>query len=82
MQIYVKLPGPLLVFMDAIITSKCKANLNWKHLVHPKISQDRLEIFLRSLGYGVFDDPLDIALFEHLKTTSISKENVERAARR
>jgi len=49
---------------------------------HPEISQGELELFLQRLGDGAPNqDPLDVALFKHLKIASISKENVERAAR-
>jgi len=61
--------------------SRSSVSTDRKRLAHPEISQERLEFFLQSLGSGAQDqDPLDVALFEHLKTTSISKENVERAA--
>jgi hypothetical protein len=85
MRIYRKFPDTLLAHADGIIMSKASVSTDRtrKRLALPEISQERLEIFLRSLGDGNLDqNPLDVAMFKHLKTTSISAENVERAATR
>lgn len=81
-----KFPETLLAHTDCFMLSKSSVSTDRKRLAHPDISQKHLEIFLQRLGLGDSDgtpnqDPLDIALFKHLKTTSISEENVERAAR-
>jgi len=77
-----KLPDTILGYADHIVRAKYSVSTERKHLAHPEISQERLEFFLQTLGSGAPDqDPLKIALFRHLKTVSISKENVERAAK-
>jgi hypothetical protein len=72
----------VLGYADEIVKSKYSVSTERKRLAHPEISQERLEFFLQTLGSGVPDqDPLEIALFRHLKTVSILKANVERAAK-
>ena len=75
------LPDTVLGYAASILKSKYSVSTERKHLAHPEISQERLDFFLQTLGSGAPDqDPLEIALFRHLRTVSISKENVERAA--
>lgn len=63
--------------------SKSSVSTNRKRVAHPVIDKEELEIFLQQLGDGTPDlDPLEIVMFNHLKTTSNSKHNIERAARR
>jgi len=52
------------------------------NLAHPTISQECLEEFLNHLGANSQNlEPLEVALFNHLKSTSNTPENVQRAAR-
>jgi hypothetical protein len=77
-----KIPDAVLDYVDDIVKAKYSVSTERKRLAHPEISQERLDFFLQTLGSGAPDqDPLEIALFRHLKTVSISKENVERAAK-
>jgi hypothetical protein len=51
-------------------------------LTHPFIPEDRLFEFLSKLGSGHADlEPIEVDLFEYLKSMSNNPENIQRAAR-
>ena len=77
-----KLPDALRRHIEIVMMSKSNVSTDRKRLAHPIISQDDLEIFLQnlSLGDGRTIDPLEVAMLKHLKKTSISEDNVRKAA--
>ena len=50
LQIYSKLPETPHAYTDCVMISKWSASTKRKRLVHPEISQEYLEFFLRDLG--------------------------------
>jgi hypothetical protein len=72
--------------MEYVMLAKSKVNTYRKLLAHPIISPVDLEIFLQRLHVGDGTSKLELAIetemLNHLRTTSISEDNVRRAARR
>jgi len=83
LRIYRNLPDSLRNHVECVMLSKASASFTRKRLAHPVISQDDLEIFLQHLPWQGDStsnlDPLDAEIFRHLKTVSISEDNVKRA---
>jgi hypothetical protein len=79
-RIYQKIDPVLHLRIDVILYATAEYDYNRKMLAYPHVSTERLNTFLDNLLEP--EAPLDIALFDHLRTTSLSEENIARAARR
>jgi hypothetical protein len=79
-RIYRKIDPILHDRIDVILHAKAEYGYDRKMLAHPHVSPERLNTFLDSLVAP--EASLDTALFNHLKKTSLSDENVARAAQR
>lgn len=62
------------------MTIKSNANIARKRLAHPTIFEDDLEKFLQRLDVHTSNLDGEIKMLEHLRKTSLSKDNLNRAA--
>jgi hypothetical protein len=83
MRVFKKSPETLSTHMHYVMDSKNSVSTERKRFARPVISQEDVDIFLQQLHSQVGDTPnlLDVAMLKHLKTTSISDDNIKRAAR-
>ena len=67
-------------YAPIIIQFKKNAGENRAKIAHPTVSQTYLDEFINGLGGSEPNlSPLEVRLFDHLRTTSISTSNIQRA---